>query len=65
MYRGLDSILIFMKHFLFVLKISKTLGFFLRTSGENGKKKTKFLDIFNTDKKCFMDISIKTSPPEI
>ena len=31
---GLDSILTFMKHFLSVLKISKTFVFFLRTSSE-------------------------------
>ena len=77
-----------MKHFLSVLKISKTLVFFLRTSCEyiwrygqgsvlkirfQGsvekadpcpylfkyspdalKKKTRVLDIFNTDKKCFI-----------
>ena len=30
----LDSILFFIKHFLFVLKISKTFVFFLRTSSE-------------------------------
>ena len=81
------------------LKISKTFGFFLRTSGEyltkygqvsvfkirfQGsvvktdpclhffeyspdvlKKKTKVLDMFNTDKKCFMNISIKTGSPEL
>ena len=32
--RGLDSILIFIKHFLSVLKISETFAFFLRTSSE-------------------------------
>ena len=31
---GLVSILIFIKHFLSALKISKTFVFFLRTSGE-------------------------------
>ena len=35
---GLVSILIFIKHFLSVLKISKTFVFFLRTSGEYSKK---------------------------
>ena len=35
---GLDSILIFSKHFLFILKISKTYVFFLRMSGEYLKK---------------------------
>ena len=29
------------------------------------KKKTKVLDIFNMDKKCFMKINIESSPPEI
>ena len=28
-------------------------------------KKKKALDIFNTDKKCFLKINIETSPPEI
>ena len=28
-------------------------------------KKTKVLDIFNTDKKCFMQINIESSPSEI
>ena len=97
----LDSILIFIKHFLFVLKISKTFVFFFRMSGEYSKKyiqgsvfttdpwkrilktdpcpylvrysfdvlrkKTIFLDIFNTNKKsspyeiwiriCFLEIN--------
>ena len=35
---GLDSILIFRKHFLSVLKKSKTFVFFLRPSGEYSKK---------------------------
>ena len=35
---GLDSIVIFIKHVLSVLKISKTFVFFLRTSGEYSKK---------------------------
>ena len=29
------------------------------------KKKTKVLDIFYLDKKCFMKINIELSPPEI
>ena len=29
------------------------------------QKKTKVLDIFNTDKKCFMKINIESSPIEI
>ena len=81
-----------------VLKISKTIVFFLRTSSEyltrygqgsvfkirfqgsveitdpglyffeylpDDLKKTKVLDIFNTDKKCFMKINIESSPLEI
>ena len=35
---GLDSLLIFIKHFLSLLKISYTFVFFLRTSGEYSKK---------------------------
>ena len=96
---GLNSILFFVKPFLSVFKISKTLVFFLRTSSEyltrygqgsvfkirfQGsveitdpclyffefspdvlKKKTKVLDIFNTDKKCFIRINIESSPPKI
>ena len=96
---GLDSILIFINHFLSVLKISKTFVFFLRMSGKYSKKyrqgsvfttdpwkwilktdpcpylviyslhvlkiKTKVLDIFNTNKKCFMKINKESSPPEI
>ena len=69
---GLDSILIFIEHFLSVLKISKTFVFFIRTSKEyltrylpDILKKTKALDIFNTNKKCFIKIDIESSPPEI
>ncbi len=29
------------------------------------KEKTKVLDIFDTDKKCFMQVNLKSSPPEI
>jgi hypothetical protein len=29
------------------------------------RKKTKVLDFFNTDKKCFLNINIESSPPEI
>ena len=29
------------------------------------QKKTKVLDIFNTDKKCFIKINIESNPPEI
>jgi hypothetical protein len=81
---GLDHILIFIQHFLSVLKISKTFVFFFWTSSEyltrygqgsvlktdsclyffdyspdDLKKKTKVLDNFNTDKKCFMKINIE------
>ena len=37
---GLDSILIFIRHFLSVLKISKTFVFFLRIRYFNGSLKT-------------------------
>ena len=47
-----------------VLKTDPCLYFFEYTP-EVLKKKTKVLDIFNTDKKCFMIINIKTSPQEI
>jgi hypothetical protein len=42
------SILILIRHFLSVLKISKTFVFFLRTSGEYLKKYRKE-SVFNTD----------------
>ena len=29
------------------------------------KKKTKVLDIFNTDKKCLININVESSPREI
>ena len=45
---GLNSILIFIKHFLFKLKISKTLVFFLRTPGEYSKKYRQG-SVFSTD----------------
>ena len=44
----LGSILIFIKHFLFVLRISKTFVFFLRTSGEY-LKKYRQRSVFKTD----------------
>ena len=28
------------------------------------QKKTKVLEIFNTDKNCFMKINVESSPPE-
>ena len=88
----------FIKYFLSVLKISKTLVFFLRTSSEYSKtywqgsvfttdhwkriiktdpcpylvkyaldilNKAEFLDIFNTDKKCFIQNNIESSFLEI
>ena len=39
--------------------------YFFEYSPDVLKKKTKVLDIFNTDKKCFMKINIESSPPEI
>ena len=39
--------------------------YFFEYSPDVPKKKTKVLDIFNTDKKCFMKIDIETSPPDI
>ena len=85
--------IIFIKHFLSLLKLSKSFVFFIRTSREYLsryvqesvikdplckrilvhieyspdvlKKKTRILDIFNTDKKCFIKISIESSPREI
>ena len=43
----------------------KTDLYFFQYSSDVLKKKTKVLDTFNTDKKCFMKINIKSSPPEI
>jgi hypothetical protein len=41
-------------------------SYFFEDSPDVLKKKTKVLDIFNTDKKCFMHINhIESSPPEI
>ena len=45
---GLISILIFIKHFLSTLKISKTFVFFLRTSSEY-LKQYRQISIFKTD----------------
>ena len=39
--------------------------YFFEYSTDVLKKKTKVLDIFNTDKKCFMKINIETSPRSI
>ena len=39
--------------------------YFFEYSPDVLKKKTKVLDIFNTDKKCLMKINIESSPPEI
>ena len=46
--QGLDSISIHMKHFLFLLKISKTFVFLLRTSGEYLKRYGQG-SVFKTD----------------
>jgi hypothetical protein len=47
-----------------VLKSDPCLYFF-EYSPDVLKKKTKVLDIFNTDKKSFMKINIESIPPEI
>ena len=47
-----------------VLKTDLCLYFF-KYSPDVLKKKTKVLDILNTNKKCFMKINIEPSPPEI
>ena len=39
--------------------------YFFEYSPDVLKKKTKVLDIFNTDKKCFMKINIESSPRKI
>ena len=39
--------------------------YFYEYSPDVLKKKSKVLDIFYTDKKCFMKINIESSPPEI
>ena len=39
--------------------------YFIEYSLDVLKKKPKGLDIFNTDKKCFMKINVESSPPEI
>ena len=38
--------------------------YFFENSPDVLKKKTKVLDIYNTDKKCFMKTNIELSPPE-
>ena len=55
---GLDSILIIIKPFLSVLKISGTFVFFLRTSGEYWKNYRKEY-IFNTDSWKRIEYSLK------
>ena len=47
-----------------VLKTDLCLYFF-KYSPDVLKKKTKVLDILNTNKKCFMKINIEPSSPEI
>ena len=47
-----------------VVKTDSCLYFF-EYSPDVLKKNTEVLDIFNTDKKCFMKINIESSPPEI
>ena len=47
-----------------VVKTDPCLYFF-EYSPDVLKKKTKVLDIFNTNKKCIMKINIESSPPEI
>ena len=42
-----------------------TCLYFFEYSPDFLKEKTKTLDIFNTDKKCFIKINIESSPPEI
>ena len=44
---------------------NRSLSYLVKYSFDILKKKTKVLDIFNTDKKCFMKINIESSPPEI
>jgi hypothetical protein len=39
--------------------------YFFGYSPDVPKKKTKVLDILNTDKKCFIKINIESSPPMI
>ena len=51
--------------FLRSVEITDPCLYFFEYSPDVLKKKTKVLDIFNTDKKCFMKINIESSPPEI
>ena len=39
--------------------------YLVKYSSDFLKKKTKVLDIFDTDKNCFIKINIESSPPEI
>ena len=47
------------------VEITNPCLYFFEYSPDIPKNKTKVLDIFNTDKKCFMKINIESSPPEI
>ena len=47
-----------------VVKMDPCLYFF-EYSPDVLQKKTKVLDIFDTDKKCLMKINIESSPPEL
>ena len=47
-----------------IVKTDPCLCFF-EYSPEFLKRKIKVLDIFNTDKKCFMKINIESSPSDI
>jgi hypothetical protein len=55
----------FQNLFKFQVEIMDPCLYFFEYSPDVLKKKTKVLDIFNTDKKCFMKINIETSPLEI
>ena len=39
--------------------------YFIEYSPDVLKNKTKVLDIFNADKKCFIKINVESGPPEI
>ena len=47
------------------VEITDPFLYFFKYSPDVLKKKTKVLDIFNTNKKCFIKINIESSPPEI
>ena len=56
---------VFKIHFQGSVKIADPCLYFFEYSPDALKKKTKVLDIFNTDKKCFLEINIESRPPEI